>query len=340
MENKKYIASLDIVKYLCAIMIVDSHVRLINIENSFLFELFRFALYFFHCSFGYFLMKNLKNNNNQNILSKNIKRLVTPLLFWIVIYFFINLYNNVLGGSQTFSEFIKYQFISMFINGVDFHLWFLVALILYTIILCLLNKNNKINVLYPICIVLYIIGLLGSYYYVIGNNIPLLNNLINSKYFTTLCRIILHGLPSFTMGVYIANNDDKFSSIKNNKLIVLSVISFIFILVEIYLVLNYLQIITNICSLSLIIFTFILFILLKNNPMNKHENISKPLKYISTFMYYSHPLYRTVLASLFVRLLGIELNSLYMSIIVVILCSLTGYILYKINNKYLNKVCS
>lgn len=339
MENKKYFSSIDIVKYLCAIMIVDSHVRLINIENSFLFDLFRFALYFFSCSYGYFFIKNIKNKK-ENVLVKSIKRLCTPLMFWIIIYFFINLYNEVLAGNQSFIEFIKYQFISIFINGVGFHLWFLVAIIINSIIVYYSYKNNKLKPLYYVCIVLFIIGLLGSYYYQIGNNIPLINSLINSKYFTTLCRLILHGLPCFVMGVYIEEHDELYSKISNKKLISLSLISLIACLIEIYVVINYTTTITNICSLGLFIFTFIVFILLKNNPTDKYENIAKPLKYISTFMYYSHPLFRTVLASLLMRIFMVELNSLLMSIIVVILCTVFGYILYRIDNKYINRICS
>ena len=339
MENKKYFSSIDIVKYLCAIMIVDSHVRLINIENSFLFDLFRFALYFFPCSYGYFFIKNIKNKK-ENVLQKSIKRLCIPLLFWAFIYFFINLYNNVLAGNQTFAAFIKYQFISIFINGISFHLWFLVAIILNSTIVYIAYKNKKIKLLYVICIFLYVIGLLGSYYYQIGNSIPIISNLINMKYFATLCRLILHGLPTFVMGVYIEENEEKFSKISNKKLIMFSITTFILCLVEIYCVINYANIKTNISSLGLFIFTFVAFILLKNNPMNKYENIAKPLKYISTFMYYSHPLFRTVLASLLMRLFSIELNSLVMSIVVVVLCTIGGFILYKINNKQINRICS
>ena len=339
MENKKYIASIDIFKYFCALMIVDSHVRLINIENSFLFEIFRFALYFFHCSFGYFFMKNLKNNS-KDVLIKNIKRLITPLVFWVIIYTLINYYNNVLSGTQGNMEFLKYQIKSMFINGVGFHLWFLAALIIYAIITTYLYNNNKIKVLYPISIVLYTIGLLGSYYYQIGNILPVINKIINMPYFTTLCRLMLHGLPMFTMGVFIANYEDSLENIKSIHLFILVVVFFAVSVVEILFVLKVAKIQTNICSLGLCILTFPLFILLKNNPMNGFSNIAKPLKYISTFMYYSHPLFRTVIASAFMRVLGIDLVGKKMTIIVILACTITGYILYKINNKYLNRICS
>ena len=66
-------------------MIVDSHVRLIKLDRSFLFDLFRFALYFFHCAFGYYYMKGLHRNGKEAPV-KNLKRLIVPVLFWIVIY--------------------------------------------------------------------------------------------------------------------------------------------------------------------------------------------------------------------------------------------------------------
>lgn len=337
MEDRKYISSIDIVKYLCAIMIVDSHVRLINIENSFLFDFFRFALYFFHCSFGYFFAKNI---NKENILRKNVKRLIIPLVFWIIIYLFINLYNDVLAGSMGIREFIELQFISLFINGVGFHLWFLVALIIYVIVASLLYRYNKLSVLYPISIVLFIIGLLGTYYYPLGNKIPLINILINAKYFTTFCRLFMHGLPMFTMGIYIANNEERLVNISNSKLAILSLIALAISILEIYYVINCFNVSSNICEIGLCLITMPLFILLIKNPMNKYSGVAKPLKYISTFMYYSHPLFRTVLASLLMRLFDVQLSSIYIAIIVVALCTIVGFILYKINNKYLNKVLS
>mgnify|MGYP003314222892 CR=1 FL=1 len=62
--------------------------------------------------------------------------------------------------------------------------------------------------------------------------------------------------------------------------------------------------------------------------MNIYSNIAKPLKYISTFMYYSHPLFRTVIASVFMRVLGVDLGGKKMTVIVVFACTITGYVLY------------
>lgn len=339
MEKKNYNATIDIVKYLCAIMIVDSHVRLINIENSFLFELFRFALYFFHCAFGYYFLKSIKRND-KNIISKNVKRLLPPLLFWIVIYTLLNLYNNVLSGRTSINEFMKLNLISLFINGTGFHLWFMASLIIYVVIATLLYKNNKLKVLYPISIVLYIVGLLESYYVFVGDKLPLISNLINTKFFTTYCRLFMHGLPMFTMGLYISDNDEKLMKIEDNKLIWCSLLLFVLVCAEIVLVLKYVDLKTNICTLFLCLFTFVFFILCLKKPNNQYNELGKVAKYISTFMYYSHPLVRTILVSIMMRVFNVELPMLVNTIIVVIICTIVGYLLKKLNIKFINKLVS
>ncbi len=320
-------------------MIVDSHVRLIKLDRSFLFDLFRFALYFFHCSFGYFYMKSLLRNGKE-APAKNLKRLIVPVLFWAVVYTLINIYNEVLSGSMSMADFLKHQLIALFISGTGFHLWFMASLMIYVVLAGFLYQKKKLKVLYPMAIVLYLIGLLGSYYDFIGNRIPLLSAFISSYYFTTWCRLFLHGLPMFTMGLYIAENDKKLMQIDNGKLCLFSAVLAVLSFIEIYLVVRYGNNGTNICSLFLCLLTLPFFILLLKNPMQEQSGLARTLKYISTFMYYSHPLFRTVLASALMRLFGLGLSDLLMSIIVVILCTVFGFILYKLNNKYLNKICS
>ena len=320
-------------------MIVDSHVRLINIENSFLFELFRFALYFFHCAFGYYFYKSIRRND-KDIISKNLKRLLPPLLFWIIIYTLLNFYNDVLSGTMSMDDFIRLNLISLFINGTGFHLWFMASLIIYVIIATLLYRNNKLKILYPISIVLYIIGLLGSYYSFIGNTIPLIRDLINYHYFTTYCRLFMHGLPMFTMGLYISDNDERLMNIGNNRLTVISLMLFVLSCSEIIMAIRYGLVKVNICTIFLGLFKFPFFILCLKNPMSGYSKLGKTCKYISTFMYYSHPLFRTIVLSFVMRLFGIDLYPLYATIIVVLLCTMFGYILYRLDNKFINRFVS
>ncbi len=320
-------------------MIVDSHVRLIKLDRSFLFDLFRFALYFFHCAFGYYYMKGL-HRNRKKVPVKNLKRLIVPVLFWIVIYTLLNIYNEVLSGNMSMMDFLKHQCIALFISGTGFHLWFMASLMIYVVLAGFLYQNGQLKKLYPASIVLYLIGLLGSYYDFIGNRIPLLSAFFSSYYFTTWCRLFLHGLPMFTMGLYIAQNDQKLMQIDHGMLCISCAVLAALSFAEIYLVVRYAGNRTNICSLFLCLFTFPFFILLLKNPLQEQSGIARALKYISTFMYYSHPLFRTVLASAFMRLFGFDLSDLLMSIVVVILCTVFGYALYRLNNRYLNKICS
>ena len=340
MENKKYNSAIDIFKYFCAIMIVDSHVRLINIDKSFLFDLFRFALYFFHCAFGFYYFKGLKKDPDKALV-KNIKRLIVPTIFWSGIYLLLNFYNNVLSGEMELILFVKLQIKSVLVNGTGFHLWFMYSCIFNVLIATVFYKNNRLKMLYYLAICLYIVGLLGSYYYpFVGRSIPLFPRIVEHNYFTTLCRLFLHGLPMFMMGVFISDKKEYSLTIKNGELIIYSLIFFVMSCFEIMFVNRYADVPTNICSLFLAMTTFPFFILLLKNPMPQLEKIARLAKYISTFMYLSHALFRTVIGSLLMRLFSIEISPLQTSVLVIAGCTVCGYILYKINNKYLNKVFS
>ena len=341
MEKKNYNASIDIFKYFCAIMIVDSHVRLINIERSFLFDLFRFALYFFHCSFGFYYFKGLRKDPDQALI-KNVKRLIVPIMFWSGLYLLLNYYNNVLSGEVELIAFIKLQIKSVLVNGTGFHLWFMYSCIFNVLITTFFYKRDRLKTLYYLSVGLYIIGLLGSYYYpFIGRSIPLFPRIVNHKYFTTICRLFLHGLPMFVMGIFISDKEKECTGIKNGELLFYSMVFFVMSCFEILFVNRYYtDVPTNICSLFLAMTTFPFFILLLKNPMLQFEKLARPLKYISTFMYLSHALFRTVIGSVFMRLFEIELSPLKTSALVVLGCTVCGFILYKINNRYLNRVFS
>lgn len=340
MENKKYNSAIDIFKYFCAIMIVDSHVRLISIDKSFLFDLFRFALYFFHCAFGFYYFKGLRKDPD-NAMIRNIKRLIVPTVFWSGIYLLLNYYNNVMSGQMELIPFIKLQIKSLFINGTGFHLWFMASCMLNVIISGIFYKLGKIKPLYIMSVGLYIIGMFGSYYYpFIGRSIPLFPRIVNHIYFTTVCRLFLHGLPMFMMGIFVSDKEEKCTRIKNGELLIYSLIFFVMSCFEILFVNRYADVPTNICSLFLAMLTFPFFILLLKNPMPQLENIARPAKYISTFMYLSHALFRTVIGSVFMRLFSVEISPLKTTVLVVIGCTVCGYILYKINSKYLNRVFS
>lgn len=339
MVKKQYNASIDIFKYFCAIMIVDSHVRLINIDKSFLFDLFRYALYFFHVAFAYYFTISL-NKDGFDSVKKNIKRLIIPICFWIIIYTLINIYNEVLSGKMAIYDFIKLQLVSLFINGTGFHLWFMASLVLYVLFGYLIHKYNLEKIFYKIAIVLYVIGLLGTYYYFIGKNIPILVDFFNYKYFTTYCRIFLHGFPLFMMGMYIANNNDRLMKINDNKLIISLIVLLILIFIETYFMSKVIIVPSNISTISMYLFTFVFLIFLLKHPLNEYSHLGKICKYTSTFMYYSHPLFRTILASLLMRVFNMEISMLMMSFVVVVICTIIGYVLFKINNKYLNLICS
>lgn len=339
MSNKKYNSSIDIFRYICALMVCARHLKPFNIENSnFVWPFIEFSVYFFFAVSGYYFYRNLKKTNCKAPWT-NIKRILLPVIFWTTLYNIINFYEKVIVSSQTIGSFIKLQLMSLFVNGVGGHLWYMMAMILYMLIVYLLEKNNKTNIILVASIFLFIFGAFGSIYGFLGEKISFMNWLMKTTYFVIFIRIFCMGLPMFCVGIIVEKEQERFSKIKTKYLLLICIGLFVCSYFELSTICGNFEVNSMLCSFSTYLLTYFVFMYLLRDPFDKLVSIRKPTKAISTFLYYSHPLTRTVFASLFARLFNINASNTLLFITVVLFDSVAGYIIYKINNKHLNKLC-
>ncbi|WP_429745582.1 acyltransferase family protein [Bacillus salipaludis] len=133
--------AVDVMKFICAILVVIIHAPPLlsygETANFILVDIIaRIAVPFFFVCAGYFFFNkiNLKNGNvekgsyNLKVLKKYVFHLVNIYTFWTVFYliWWIPLWYN--GGNLTLAN-MKGYFLSIFISGSFYHLWYIVALI-------------------------------------------------------------------------------------------------------------------------------------------------------------------------------------------------------------------
>ena len=178
--KKNYYHSIDLVKIMCAVMIVcihtsplasyDSHV------NSFLVNcICRVAVPFFFISSGFLLFKRAGVNPVNGSTVKNyLKRILVLYLFWSAVYFpitAVEMYrcHDPKAAGLIFLNWLKNM---IFTAGYGF-LWYLPATIAAVAVVgLLLKKGVSVNKIIAAGLVLFLIGLCGQTYYGLVSGIP------------------------------------------------------------------------------------------------------------------------------------------------------------------------
>ncbi len=199
-KRNKY-DGLDFMKLICSVMVVIIH-TVPFAEFSYMFSfmwanmLCRVAVpLYFICSGFLFCEKisSLPKNERRSYLLAYERRLLLLYAFWIVIYFpmFIRGFvNNVytfsplmVGWGTWLSKFLPYFLQSLFVRGINFHLWYLPALMFATALVYALLPLGK-KVLLIIGGIFYVFGLLGDSYWIVTEAFPKLAELYGTyEYF-------------------------------------------------------------------------------------------------------------------------------------------------------------
>ena len=185
--SKSRNCSIDIFRYICAIMVIAIHTHPFEDINSGLGYVCtqvipRIAVSFFFAVSGYFYIKKMLSG--EKIFFSYIKRTLQIYIIWSVIYFLLDFVTK----EKSITTFIKDCVISFFVTGSYYHFWYFPALIFSVCVVTLLYKMKGIKLLLPVSILLYIIGCLGCSYYSIGNKIPILGELYSNPHFYIIRR--------------------------------------------------------------------------------------------------------------------------------------------------------
>ena len=136
----------------------------------------RIAVPFFLMTTGYFVLSPLISKKSG---SMNPRPLVSPYKrFWksmkktallylgaTALYLPVNIYSGKLPGLNDIFKVLVF-------DGTFYHLWYLPATLLGMLLLFLLFKRCSSRILMPVCVTLYLIGLLGDSWYGLVSKLP------------------------------------------------------------------------------------------------------------------------------------------------------------------------
>ncbi len=237
-EKKEYIA-IDIMKFLCALLVVSIHIPAfsdVNAGLSFWFNqvLCRMAVPFFFVSSGYFSADKLKNRGET---LRYVKRLLILYSIYTFLYIPQILFGYVKKGKS--ASFIAQDFIrQFFLVGSYWQLWYFVSLIAAVAVLYLFRKVFRLGIkrIIMISAVLYIIGVLGNAYQNVFLNVPILGNILKIYYsiFETTRNGLFFGLFFTAAGYLIKMYNDKIQD-RKYLFVCCAAAAFLFLNIEVYM---------------------------------------------------------------------------------------------------------
>lgn len=320
--NKKEFIFLDIMKFICSLLVVAIHIPpLVNIDSSFSYwftQIFsRIAVPFFFICSGFFLFEKLKDKEK---FIKYIKRMIIFYGTYTLFYIPQIIYNNTLNDLTLLEDIGMFFRNTLFVASYS-HLWFILGIIIASSILYLFVNKFKLSdkKIIIIAIVLYCIG-------VIGNEYPnLLNdNIVLGKIFEIYCAMLrttrnglFFGLLLVSIGYLIKKHSDKISMMSVYPMLL--VLTFVIMCMEKYLFLPGQVGNKNDMLFCLPIVTTLLFICCCFVRIDiKYLSIGKVLRNISVIIFGFHLLIKFYL-NLYLDSNDITLHSLLFYSIVVLI---------------------
>lgn len=330
--------SIDIFRYVCALMVVAIHAHPFcelgaNVDFFFSTLLPRIAVPFFFAASGYFYIKKLESGT-ERCFSRYLKRIVTTYALWSVIYF---IFTFCKGGYSELKWFAVSSVYNFFIKGSYYHFWFFPALIISVCLVTAFYKLNLKKLLLPVSLLLYAAGCIGCAYYKIGVQIPLLRVLYESEYFTIVRRIFMMGFPFFACGRLIDILEKRLNKSGNTKIFVFVAVTFVIWLAEIFAVLKLALSANIIITLGLYPMLAAVFLLLLRYPLPKCSKTASIFRTSANFTFYSHPLVLELIKMLYAHAVNREINSVPLYFVTVILTFAASFALQKLDNRFLNK---
>ena len=164
-ENKKIFVGIDLVKLICAILVVYTHTYCFDLGKVGLWikdMLSPIGVPFFFITSGFFFSKGLRDAKDaKQYFRSYLVRVVRMYFIWGVITLPAAYYNiSIAHAEYTFVKRCVYLLRCVVFAGNIGVYWYLLALIYNSIILFVVFKYDLVKFVFPISIVLFVIGVL------------------------------------------------------------------------------------------------------------------------------------------------------------------------------------
>ena len=208
MIDRKHYASLDVAKFIAAILIIVLHANPFSSYSGILAYGFRniitvIAVPFFFATSGFLFfakLNSLSPEDKKQYFSKYFKRLALMYLLWSTVYFVFVVIDWIKNGFEAIDLLIYIR--DFFFEGSYSTIWFLPALMTAVTLVYFLKKKLSYTQIFLIAIPFYLLACLGSSYYGLTQRIPLLNEFFNIYFcvFDSIKNGLLFGFVYVALG--------------------------------------------------------------------------------------------------------------------------------------------
>ena len=302
MSVKKQYAAVDIAKYVSALLVVCIHTyplyEVSSLLNTYWIQtVCRIAVPFFFTISGFFFFRKWSEDEDDNklILINYLMRLGKIYLIWTLIYFPYVIWDYHQAGFSILN--IISYLRDFLLNGSYYHLWFLPALMLGTVIVFFVYDKKGLSFTLKLSLVLYIIGYFINVYTNLWQQIPIVSFFFAffTKVFTTARNGIFFAPLFISMGLLLT----KTKRLPKRTCFIGFIISFVLLVLEVTLY-NVLGILRDLTSMYIAlvpaVYFFVSWMLTLKMP---YKEKYKVLRQESLLIYTSHILFAKILLNLF-----------------------------------------
>lgn len=339
--NKQRNYSMDIWRFCAALCVIVCHVDFLKEAPAEVYQLAarylpRVSLPFFFAISGYYYINALLGG--KKVFKKQVLSLLKVYACWTVIYYAASFVMNIVVEKGDIKTFLIQRVVFFFIHGSYSHFWYFTAMIYTIIIVTILYKlfgKKGLKVLTIISLPLFIMANLGSAYYPLGMQIPVISDFVSNRDVYEVIRgIFFMSLPYFLIGYILIELSESIEKLSSKALGIMLGVDVIFYLVECYLLAyvlkwwDYPEVI-----LTLYPSTILIMILLIRNPKPEWKTYAPTLKRLSGYMYYVHPLCIMVLGAV-EQIFSVCIPSVLAYVLIVGFAISTGMILMSMSRKF------
>lgn len=301
--NNKRFYSIDIMKMVCACLVVGIHAQLLSDFYKPLGELItgsfgRMAVPFFSCVTGYFFIQS--EQRGKQILTHKIVSLLKYYLIFSLIYIIWDFANGSFDRMK-FQE-VTGTIIKRFLfYGTYYHLWFFPCIIFSLIVVHLGIKFHAVNGLMIVSFLIYILTVFTYSWNAVGRMlIPGLNRLLEWFDFDYIRRFAGVTLPFVMLGTMILRTSMFWTEGRRDYFLWAAWIG--------SLIINVLEVETALrtgsangttVTFTLILAIYFTFMIGLRYPMEKKKQVGRFCRKTSIFLYGLHPLILEAIEKMF-----------------------------------------
>lgn len=332
-KNKRHDSVIDVLRTLSILAVIVIHTTTKTLEISgynlqklsyvlFINQSARFAVPLFFIISGFVLELNFHLNENYvTFFKKRVNKILTPYLFWTIVYYFFVYYKDR-----------NPNFLSVILQGdASYQLYFIPALLIFYLVFPLMHRYFKFVRNIFVMVLLLTVQMFLLYFDYNIYTLPIYYPL----------RIVLLNYFPFILGIYIANKYDTFKMIIEKwKYIFISGMVFLMYFVFHQGLIGYLtthdylkfysQWRPSVLLYTIFLGGFLYWIFNKNII---NLNIFKKISQLSFFVFFIHVIVLELLFYLFPQI--VQWNSIYFILVVMISFTL-AYLIHKI--PFLNRI--